>query len=87
MSTDRELVALQLQIQTVDADMRKAEGRKNSGAAALLVAILGTLFVFPLLPLWLLIGIAGLLAYATNRGKANNLQDEKAFLMARVTGK
>lgn len=76
-----EMFKLQARLSEIDADIKQANSRKNSGAAALLIAIIGTLIVFPLVPLWGLIGIAGLLAWGTNSSNLGQLKKERKKLV------
>lgn len=81
MSENRELFMLQARLSEIDADIRTASGRRSGGAAAILVALLGTLFFVPLVILWIPLGIVGILTWVTNAGKLGTLRKQRKQLV------
>lgn len=74
--------ALRYRLQQLDTEIAAANRARSGAALGILIAIIGTLVFVPLIPLWALIGIAGLLAWGTNASKANVLKKERASVMA-----
>lgn len=76
-----EMFKLQARLTELDSELRTASGRRSGGAAAILIAILGTLFFVPLVVLWIPLGIVGILTWITNAGKVGTLKKERKQLV------
>lgn len=84
-SHERELANYENDLKAIEPKLKSVRTNRTAGGVALLVCILGALVLTNLWPLWLFLGLAGLLTYITAMGKLPQLEKDQALLTTQIT--
>jgi ABC-type bacteriocin/lantibiotic exporter with double-glycine peptidase domain len=75
---------MQKQLRELEGKYDSTKGNRTAGAVVLLIGILGVMFYYPLLLLWIFLGIIGLLTLITAMVKQSNSKEEIDLLGSKI---
>jgi uncharacterized membrane protein len=81
---ETEIETMQNQLKELEDKFDSTKGNRTAGAVVLLIGILGVLFYYPLLILWIFLGIIGLLTVITAMIKQSNAKEDIDLIGSKI---